>query len=186
MYQCRPLPEANLYVGLVFQMRGVDETHPRRRRGHHDGLRVHPIPGEADPLQAGCRRSHRKRRIPGCVPSALRPSPPGAPGSRRSGTIARPPSAPSGAPPEPITTCTPVPATTAAMPSATRSSTPLLQAARDGFEILLHRRVRTLGRRSHHDFSHVAIRRVQQSPAFGSRQHGDGPRAAGGAQVQNS
>ena len=54
-------------------------------------------------------------------------------------------------------------------------------------QIVDHRRVevhRAFAGRADHDFFHVAVRRIQQSAAFGSGQHGDGARRARGAQVR--
>ena len=59
-----------------------------------------------------------------------------------------------------------------------------LQAAGDGFQVLLDGRVeidRPFCRRTDDDLFHVAIGRMQQSAALRGSEHGDGAGAAGGA-----
>ena len=61
-----------------------------------------------------------------------------------------------------------------------------LQAAGDGFQIVLDRRFqvhRAFGRRADHDLLHVTIGGMQQAAALGGGQHGDRAARAGGAEV---
>ncbi len=61
-----------------------------------------------------------------------------------------------------------------------------VQALGNGFQIVGHRSIefdRALARRTHHDFFHVDVGRVQQSALFAGGQHGDRASGSRGAKI---